>query len=100
MIPKGDPRFKLIAYCIHIGLRLLEHAVGNTALVETASKILPNGADLKRQARQRCSDAAMRERSNNVYDMGDSVRPLSGMKHWVNDFLEKVRADSQKSSYD
>lgn len=88
MIPKGDPRFKLLAHCIHLGLRFLEHEVGNTALVATASKII-----LERRELKKSKDPRIRERGENVYDCGDTERPLSQMRYWVNDFLKKVRAD-------
>lgn len=88
MIPKADPRFKLLAHCIHLGLKFLEHEVGNAALVATASQII-----LERRIFKKSEDPDTRERGANVYDSGDTERPLSEMKHWVNDFLKKVRAD-------
>lgn len=88
MIPKGDPRFKLLAHCIHLGLKFLEHEVGNAALVATASKII-----LERRKSKNSVKEGIRDMGANVYDTGDKERPLSEMRHWVNDFLKKVRAD-------
>lgn len=87
-IPKGDPRFKLLAYCIHLGLKFLEHGVGNAALVATASQIIT-----ERRMFKRAQDAKIHAKGQNTYDSGNTERPLTEMKGWVDTFLKKVRAD-------